>query len=433
MKNKIIKIFPFLFLGLILFLPKAKADFSEQGNYPITFVSPESGDYLHITGSMLTGGNCNVDPSQARIVIASSTDQYATGYQGSYACPASASAIATSTFDFSSPVHLDAGHTYQIFFQWTGDRGATGYSYFTLNKTFGSDLSAEILYPVNSTSSYIHDFSHFTFKAKNQDSVSHIFTFQIVYDTTSTFTANPIAHATPAPFYTFGAGDTHYLSVAKPEYLATSTAYYAKLCTFEDANITQFCTDPITFTIGNNPYGYQLNTSQAGWFGSTTTESGILNNLNLASTTQVSNPGLICDTAFYNPANWVCWAYKGVTGAIDDLGRVAGLGIQRIVSTTQVVFPINLIYEFNADLNAVSATTSDVNITLTGQGSAWKKAGGGYYSFTLLSSSTAKQAEVATSFDWESIAVYFLYAMTGLAMLGIALVLLHNSSKPPNA
>lgn len=284
---------------------------------------------------------------------------------------------------------------------------------------------AKFLYPQNSTSTFIHDFNAFSYVATNTDSVAHTYRFYITYDTTSTFDFAPITLSRNVD-YSFGAGKTHYLNIPKTGYLATSTTYYAEICsTYDGILITFTCQDQIVFKTGDYPFGFQIDTSQAGWFGASSTEPAILQNNIL--------PGLsdtqYCDVSFYSPSSWFCWLVAKAKEGLDTAGEYIGSGIRTVASSTTVIFPVGVFYTFNADFQSINTTTTNPEIYVMGTGTIYKNTKtGNYFRFSFLTSSTVRDAENKTGFDWETLLVNLIYAFDGVLILAVAFKLLHQSS-----
>lgn len=296
-------------------------------------------------------------------------------------------------------------------------------------------LTLDFLYPQNSTSTYIHDFTSFTFSAVNTDSNAHEYNFNIYLDTTSTFD-NFSKNYSRDIWYNFNPNALHYFNIPKPDDLASSTTYYAKLCartrdvTTSSVIITdiqEYCINSIAFSIGANQPGFKINTDSAGFFNSTTSEVGIM-----YPPKQVTDASSVCGDDYYSPANWACNIGLKFTRTFDSLVLKTQTFLQDAVSNVKAVFPINAIVALNEDFNSVSATSTPNSIILTGQNNAFKKVGGGYYSFTFLTTSTLTSQSldaVKSGFDWQTLVVYFIYILDGIIMIGCAFVLLHDSSK----
>lgn len=289
----------------------------------------------------------------------------------------------------------------------------------------------DFLYPENSSVNFIHDFTSFSFSVQNNDDATNLYRFRIYYDTTSTFSNEPI-RVSRNIVYTILSGATHYLNIPKPQPLATSTQYWAKLCVLPNLETDEVCGEPITFKTGNFTTGFRVNTDTAGWFGSTTTEAGILN-YNGTSTSIEEMTGLVCDGAFYDPRNWVCHVGQQIIRTWNYLKDFAFGIFEAGTDSLQVVFPINILSQFSADLASVSATTTDSSLVITGEQNAFKKAVGGYYSFTFLTSSTLGQIEGNTGWDWEQFVVYLLWAITGMFIVGSAYAIIQGTRKKDNA
>lgn len=280
-------------------------------------------------------------------------------------------------------------------------------------------FSLNLLYPQNSTSTYIHDFTHFTWYARNPDTVSHTYNFKIYLDTSSIFAVAPETFTRNID-YNYASGDQHYHNVEKLSSLSTSTTYYAKLCVRIDGGYMENCDNTITFQTGDFPDGYKVDTVSTGFNGATSTEL-------YAMYPDFADFGTwTCDNSFYSPKTWACWAGKTAFDTMNQLKDYFVAGLNEIWTTTQDIFPVNMLVAIDNDFDSVVATTTDVQIVLAGQGTAFQDGLGGYRSYTVLTSSTVDS--VAGTFDWEALINSLLYLMTGVIILGTSIPIIKRIS-----
>lgn len=116
------------------------------------------------------------------------------------------------------------------------------------------------------------------------------------------------------------------------------------------------------------------------------------------------------------PTRAWCEVQQGLKSLINELvstmTNFPQKAITAIISLAQNIFPINTIISFNNAIQAAQATTTDVAITIIGQGKIFRNPDGSHRSFVVLASSTTAWIQNSVNFDYKSLFSKIIYLIT---------------------